>query len=933
MTDTSDPQPPSALPLEQAIQATFQQAVAHQQANQLQEAENLYRAILQIQQNHPGANHNLGVLLVQAQQPAAGLAHLEAALRDAPGVEQYWLSCIDALILVEQIDDARQVAALGRQHGLQGAAVDALEERILASGRQIGEQSDAVRQHDVKEVQAMPATEQAGKKQHKSKHNKLDKPLNKAKISHGKEPGAKEMAALVALFDQGDYKNGEKFSRELTVHCPRYGYGWKFLGAALQLQGRDEEALIPLQKAVELLPGDAEAHSNLGATLLNMGQLDNAATSIRRALEIKPDFAEAHINLGNVQRDNGQLDEAAASYGRALKIRPDYAVALNGLGSILQSLGRLDEAVANYRRALEISPGFGMALNNLALALKAQGQAMMAFNAICRSLKVNETPEARNIFVDCVMPLNLKMVGGDIRNFLVRALSEPWWRPSDLARACTYLIKHDPCIRKWLTRAAESRPCWMPTQDFFADADFVQALSDPLLCALLDSVPVSDIELERLMTMMRHAMLEAATGSTVANDGRAILNFCGALAHQCFINEYVFACTEDESSRAHALCDSLAAALEIEAPIPPLWPIAVAAYFPLHSLPFADLLLASAWPEEVTAVLVQQIGEPGEERQYRATVPRLTGIDDGVSLLVQSQYEENPYPRWVKSAPIGQPLTVDRYVRRTFPLVDFQPLGDGGDTEILVAGCGTGQQPIQIARQFPGAHIMAVDLSLTSLCYAMRKTRESGLSSIEYAQADILKLGAIGRSFDVIASSGVLHHLADPLAGWRVLLSLLRPGGFMFLGFYSEVARRDIVRAQNFIAEKGYGSSAEDIRSCRQDIINHAESAGFGAAIKSGDFFSTSACRDLLFHVQEHRMTLAGINAFLGENNLRFLGFEHTPSVLHAYKQRFPDDQAATNLNNWEVFENENPDTFLGMYQFWVQKTDPTRVRNLPPPL
>jgi len=89
---------------------------------------------------------------------------------------------------------------------------------------------------------------------------------------------------------------------------------------------------------------------------------------------------------------------------------------------------------------------------------------------------------------------------------------------------------------------------------------------------------------------------------------------------------------------------------------------------------------------------------------------------------------------------------------------------------------------------------LAVDLSISSLAYAKRKSRKLGLTTIEYAQADLLKLGSLGRSFDIIESSGVLHHLAAPWAGWRVLLSLLRPGGFMRLGFYSEVARRDIVR-------------------------------------------------------------------------------------------------------------------------------------------
>lgn len=69
-------------------------------------------------------------------------------------------------------------------------------------------------------------------------------------------------------------------------------------------------------------------------------------------------------------------------------------------------------------------------------------------------------------------------------------------------------------------------------------------------------------------------------------------------------------------------------------------------------------------------------------------------------------------------------------------------------------------------------------------------------------------------------------------------------------------------------------------------------------------------------------MTLAGIDAFLNENNLRLLGFDIDAHALQLYKSRFPADQAATNLGNWQAFENDNPDTFIGMYQFWVQKTD-----------
>ncbi len=68
-------------------------------------------------------------------------------------------------------------------------------------------------------------------------------------------------------------------------------------------------------------------------------------------------------------------------------------------------------------------------------------------------------------------------------------------------------------------------------------------------------------------------------------------------------------------------------------------------------------------------------------------------------------------------------------------------------------------------------------------------------------------------------------------------------------------------------------------------------------------------------------MTLAGIDAFLRENNLAFLGFDVGADVLHAYRLRFPEDRAANNLGHWQILESENPDTFISMYQFWIQKT------------
>src|SRR5258707_9095018 len=159
-----------------------------------------------------------------------------------------------------------------------------------------------------------------------------------------------------------------------------------------------------------------------------------------------------------------------------------------------------------------------------------------------------------------------------------------------------------------------------------------------------------------------------------------------------------------------------------------------------------------------------------------------------------------------------------------------------------MGAAGTGRLPVHRAQKLGPRHMLAVDLSLASLGYAKRKSEELGLD-IAYAQADILELES-ARRFDLIESLGVLHHLADPWAGWEKLLSLLRPGGFMLLGLYSEAARRPVREAGGSIA----GHGADAIRDFRQELIRNGASR---VILDSEDFFSLSGCRDLLFHVQE----------------------------------------------------------------------------------
>lgn len=729
------------------------------------------------------------------------------------------------------------------------------------------------------------------------------------------------MQAAAALFTAGRFADAAALAQAMAARFPLHGFGWKVWGAALKQSGAGSEAVGPMRKAVELSPHDVEARNNLGMTLAELGRLDEAAASFREVLQLTPDLAEAHYNLGIILNRLGQPNEASASFRRALQFRPGFAEAHFNDGISLHTLGRLDEAAASYRRALQIKPDFVEALNELAALFHQQGKSDLAIDTIKRSLRIKGTGRAGHIFVACVKAHRFTRDDSEIRAAMARALTEPWGRPTELAAAGIELIKLNPDLGAGIARAAAAWPRRLPAEELFGAHGVAAAVADPLLCVLLESAPCCDLAMEHFLTMARRAMLETAASTPAAvREAGVGLRFYGALARQCFLNEYVFAATDEEVEKATALRESLAAALEARQPVPAIWPAAVAAYFPLCSLTFAQRLLEQQWPGEVMAVLEQQLREPAEERRLDESLPRLTDIEDEVSLLVQRQYEDNPYPRWTKAAPARDTWHVVGFLRQAFPLVTIKDPAPRGSFDILIAGCGTGQQSIDTARYFPGARILAVDLSRRSLNFARRKTRELGLASIEYAQADLLNLGSLGRTFDMIESSGVLHHLADPLKGWRGLLSLLRPAGFMRLGFYSAVARRNIAKVRAIIAERGYGASADGIRRCRQDLIELEKTVDLGTTLRLSDFYTISTCRDLLFHVQEHRLTLPAIADFVRENNLTFLGFELGDELLRAYKARFPGDHAARDLRQWHIFEAENPDTFLAMYNFWLQK-------------
>jgi tetratricopeptide (TPR) repeat protein/SAM-dependent methyltransferase len=676
------------------------------------------------------------------------------------------------------------------------------------------------------------------------------------------------------------------------------------LALALRPLNRSDDAAVHLERAIAIRGNYALAYLNLGNIRREQGRLNEAVTCYERVIALHPAAAAPYFNLANIAAAQGRFDDAAVRYREALRCEPNYAEAHAGLGAALLAQRNAVEAISHLRRALALDPKLTGAYHDLAKAFLAAGDLESAIDTSTQALATAETEQNKTLFAQCIKYAQFTTDNEQFRGLLLRAITEGWARPRELARVITSLVKLNGAVNDCIARVNAAWPARLAGAELFGAAGPAALGRDRLFCALLECDPPTDVELERLLTNARHAMLTEAAADA-APEGAELVFYC-ALARQCFVNEYVFAMTEAETETVRQLRTTLEQALHSGASVPVLWLVAVAAYAPLHELANAEGLLELRWPPSVEALLAQQIREPAEERRLAAAIPALTAVDDETSRLVRQQYEENPYPRWVRAGPPGQPAIMFDQPRG--PLV-----------EVLIAGCGTGLSTIELAREARDARILAVDLSLASLSYAKRMAQSLNVGNVEFAQADIMRLGSIGRTFDFIDASGVLHHLADPWQGWRELLSLLRPGGAMQIGLYSEAARRHVVAARALIAAGGYQPTVSDIRRCRQDILA-ADDPLLRSVAQSADFFTTSECRDLIFHVQEHRTTLPQIKDFLAGNDLRFSGFVPNPTALRAFSARFPQPEALTDLDCWHAFETDAPETFASMYLFWVRK-------------
>ncbi len=709
------------------------------------------------------------------------------------------------------------------------------------------------------------------------------------------------------------------------------------------------EAFAETQAALRITPWSAEAAIRQAHLLLVSGQYAQVLAVIEQTLAFAPATASIRTLQAQCWFEMGKPEAGIPILLEALKAYPQELELLPPLACSLVAAGHYAECLKYCEMLLAKNPTHPLGLVNRATAYynlhrfadaTADCETLMQLTPenvqiyqihteACRRLGRGEDA-MRSAWISVRLAPNNTDCWNNFANAIaLSSFSEPDAAlEKDLAH-CLSLPQVDktslwiPSLQYLMLTPGLKRACDLAWADDLAaitaglrDGSLFEALAHPIMLPLLEGSNIPAAGIEKLHTIARRGLLHLWLEKKWPTDAR-LQPYLQALAQQCFRNEYVYYVGEDEKPLLEALKTSLQQTQTLSDAH-----LLLACYEPLSAMHWLDTTLQSPTPAAYATLVRQQWTEPMQERALRSTIQALTPVEDWVSKAVQGQYEVNPYPRWVH-LPILASGTYKSTLKSEIPMLQRDPdWSIPADAEVLIAGCGTGQHPLHIAQMHPNIRLLAVDLSLSSLSYAKRKGQEYGITNVAFGQADILHLPSLGRQFDVIESVGVIHHMHDPMAGWEALYACLKPGGLLRLGLYSELARKSVVACRTHIAEQGYSSSVEDIRRFRHMVFAEPEDSAIAPIISSPDFYALSNCRDLLFHVQEHRFTIPMLKEALARFHMEFMGFSFRDRdfIAKNYTPHFPDDPFGRNLDNWQVLETGNPRLFGSMYNFYARK-------------
>lgn len=654
----------------------------------------------------------------------------------------------------------------------------------------------------------------------------------------------------------------------------------------------------------------ARAQSTDIAPLPKSSLIEQALFKVKAALALNPAGLKGLNLLARIELDKGNIKVAQDIIARALLIKPDSPTVLFSAGHIALAIGNLTLAEQYFTDSVKISKVATRSASSLAYTYLEQGKYVEAFQLYQELIKTQANdPHIRNKLFESASHINADFYSQELETNILRYLNFKDVDYSLLRNLTTTLLHHK------LQISEKSTPL-----------EFDQIANDPLLLNSLKKFHFCDALLERLFISLRQTLLfnTVQTFSIPENH----IKLAHDLAVQAQLNEYIWPVTQDEEKIVSEIENLLIKITnETQWQLNDIAPaiLILSQYKDLSSSEISELLLSSKVEKSLkNHYLFDIIDYSLKNRQKEISIAQRLAYwpqeSNQVSEKVKNQYEENPYPRWTDIG-FNTATSYQQALLRNFPQLNLSHWQGKDKLNVLVAGCGTGRQAIRLASYFHDLNVIAIDLSGRSLAYAKQQAKRYNVKNIQFIQADILDFSNFPMLFDVIECSGVLHHMEDPELGLKSLNKLLSPTGVMKLALYSKSARKQVVSFRKLITKnKQQGGKELDQRLLRQALLLNQIPGDWNDIVASSDFYSMSNCRDLIFHEQEHQFTTKQLETLLKQNQLDFVGMLPTTSARHAFLDVFNNLEANNKLLNWEKVEENNPDIFEGMYQFYCRK-------------
>ncbi len=243
---------------------------------------------------------------------------------------------------------------------------------------------------------------------------------------------------------------------------------------------------------------------------------------------------------------------------------------------------------------------------------------------------------------------------------------------------------------------------------------------------------------------------------------------------------------------------------------------------------------------------------------------------DGAQQAVQAFYDAHPYPPPLEDLDGYRRRWQDAGRRRADFHLHWPEQPYRTDLRMLVAGCGTSQAAKHALRQ-PESQVVGIDLSAASVRHTEALRRRYSLANLEVRQLPIERVGELGRRFDKIICTGVLHHLPDPDAGLRVLGEALEPDGALHLMVYAPYGRAGVYLLQDYCRRLGIGHSAQEIHDLAAMLTALPRSHPLARLLaESPDFQSPDGLADALLNPQDRAYSVPQLFDWLQRCGLRF---------------------------------------------------------------